>query len=81
MKHHTPSTVVKPSVAPTSAAYIGIDYHKRYSVYHVLDPEGRDLAKGRIEHHSPQDFVALVQRWNRGKGSRKGYGPMRQVTC
>ena len=65
MKHHTPSTVVKPSVATVSAAFIGIDYHKRYSVYHVLDPEGRDLAKGRIEHHSPQDFVALVKRWPR----------------
>jgi len=33
MKHHTPSTVVKPSVATVSAAFIGIDYHKRYSVY------------------------------------------------
>jgi transposase len=46
-----------------SASFIGIDYHKRYSVYHVVDAAGNSLAKGRIEHHSPQDFAALVRRW------------------
>jgi transposase len=46
-----------------SATFIGIDYHKRYSIHHVIDAAGNDLAKGRIEHHSPQDFVALVKRW------------------
>lgn len=37
-------------------AFIGIDFHKRYSVFHVVDADGKDLAKGRIEHHSPQEF-------------------------
>jgi transposase len=45
--------------------YIGIDYHKHYSVYHVIDGEGKDLAKGRIEHHSPLDFTVLVKQWPR----------------
>ena len=43
-----------------SAAFIVIDYHRRYSVDLVLDPEGRDLAKGRIEHYSPQDWTTLT---------------------
>jgi len=46
-------------------AFIGIDYHKRYSVFHAVDCDGRDLAKGRIEHHSPESFVHLVKRWQR----------------
>ena len=52
-----------PDVKPD--AFIGIDYHKHYSVFHVVDGEGKDLAKGRIEHHSPQGFVQLVKRWQR----------------
>ena len=44
-------------------AFIGIDFHKRYSVYHVVDGDDNDLAKGRIEHHSPEAFVLLVKRW------------------
>lgn len=36
------------------ATFIGIDFHKRYSVFHAIDAAGRDLGKGRIEHHSPQ---------------------------
>ena len=51
------------TVITESATFIGIDYHKHYSIYHVIDAAGNDLAKGRIEHHSPQDFVALVKRW------------------
>jgi transposase len=47
--------------------YIGIDYHKRYSVYCVLDERGEVLERGRIEHVDPGAFVALVQRW---KGCR-----------
>ena len=46
-----------------AATFIGIDYHKRYSVFHAVDAAGRDLGKGRIEHHSPQGFTQLVQRW------------------
>ncbi len=34
----------------------GIDYHKRYSVAHVLDPEGKKVCKGRIEPNSLAAF-------------------------
>ena len=30
--------------------FIGIDYHKRYSVYNVLDAQGDSLGQGRIDH-------------------------------
>ena len=43
--------------------YIGIDYHKRYSVYCVVDNGGEILMRGRIEHARPQEFVELVKRW------------------
>lgn len=43
--------------------YIGIDYHKRYSVYCVLEEKGECLERGRIEHASPEGFRALVRRW------------------
>jgi len=52
-----------PSIITESATFIGIDYHKRYSIYHGLDAAGVELGKGRIEHHSPQDFAALIKRW------------------
>lgn len=54
----------KPSqVGADEAVYIGIDYHKRYSVYHVLDGRGETLGEGRIEHARAQDFVELAKRW------------------
>jgi predicted NBD/HSP70 family sugar kinase len=43
--------------------YIGIDYHKHYSVYCVIDERGEELDRGRIEHVDPGDFVVLVKRW------------------
>lgn len=43
--------------------YVGIDYHKRYSVYCVVDNDGEILMRGRIEHARPQEFVELVKRW------------------
>lgn len=46
------------------ATFIGIDFHKRYSVYHVIDAAGRDLAQGRIDHRCPWEFATLVQRWS-----------------
>lgn len=49
-------TTEKPS-------YIGIDYHKRYSVYCVVDGQGEILERGRIEHLEPGAFVALAKRW------------------
>jgi transposase len=52
-----------PAILTESASFIGIDFHKRYSVWHAMDAAGSDLGKGRIEHHSPHDFAALVKRW------------------
>ena len=57
----TPSTVptTPASLRPPKAdAFIGIDFHKRYSGYHVFDPDGLDLAKGRIK----VDEAALAER-------------------
>lgn len=59
----TSSSSTAPNIVVEAATFIGIDYHKRYSIHHVIDAAGNDLAKGRIEHHSPQDFAALVKRW------------------
>ena len=54
----TPITETK-----TLKAFIGIDYHKRYSVYHVVDETGKDVAKGRIDHARPDEFGKLVERF------------------
>ena len=45
------------------AVYIGIDYHKRYSVFCVIDRDGEVLERGRIEHVRPEEFRKLVGRW------------------
>ena len=42
---------------------IGIDYHKRYSVFGVLDAQGMILERGRSDHLCPEQFVWLVRRW------------------
>jgi transposase len=53
-----------PSTLTASPAYFtGIDYHKRYSVYCVLNATGQIQARGRIEHAAPQEFAALVRKW------------------
>ena len=44
---------VQPAGVPT---FIGIDYHKAYSVYCVLDAQGSNLERGRIDHARPEDF-------------------------
>ena len=44
--------------------FIGIDYHKAYSVYNVLDVQGESLGQGRIDHAHPEDFRGLVRRWS-----------------
>jgi transposase len=44
-------------------SFIGIDYHKRYSVFCVLDAQGMILDRGRIDHLCPEQFVWLVRRW------------------
>ena len=43
--------------------YIGIDYHKGYSVFCVIDRDGEMLERGRIEHARPEEFGKLVGRW------------------
>ena len=64
-------TTTTPSTVPTTPAslrppkadvFTGIGVHKRYSVYHVLDSDGLELAKGRIDHAEPEDFADLVRR-------------------
>ena len=50
-------------ITTPAKTFIGIDYHKRYSVYHVLDEAGKDVAKRRIEHATPDEFGKLVKRW------------------
>ncbi len=47
----------------TESSFIGIDYHKRYSVYCVVDDHGEVLGQGRIEHAISGDFARLVERW------------------
>ena len=64
----SPSTVPAAPASlrpPKAEAFIGIDFHKRYSVYHVLDLDGLDLAKGCINPMKPGDFAELVGRWQR----------------
>lgn len=46
-----------------AATFIGIDYHKKYSVWHAIDAAGSDIGEGRIEHHCAHDFTTLVKRW------------------
>ena len=53
----------QPVQSEEMSAFIGIDYHKAYSVYSVLDAQGSRLGQGRIDHVHPEDFGALVRRW------------------
>ena len=62
-----------PNITHRAAVFIGIDFHKRYSVYRAVDYEGRELAKGRIEHHSPGEFGALGKTGS--GGGRRGVFP------
>jgi transposase len=51
------------AILKKESSFIGIDYHKRYSVFCVLDTQGVVLERGRIDHLCPEQFVALVRRW------------------
>jgi hypothetical protein len=53
---------VQPAGVPT---FIGIDYHKAYSVYCVLDAQGSNLERGRIDHACPEEFphVGATMAW------------------
>ena len=44
----------------TAMNYIGIDYHKRYSVVSILDEAGKIVAEERIEHAFPERFGELI---------------------
>ncbi len=55
MKIHPTQSIDEPS-------FIGIDYHKKYSVYCALDTRGEVLGQGRIDHIIPEDFLRLVER-------------------
>lgn len=53
-----------PSIqTPSPEYFIGLDYHKRYSVYCILNAAGQIQARGRIEHAAPDEFAALVKKW------------------
>ena len=60
-KQNTMTSITE--ITTPSKTFIGIDFRKRYSVYHVLDEAGKDFAKGRIEHTTPDEFGKLVKRW------------------
>lgn len=49
----------------SSEVYLGIDYHKRYSVYCALDAQGQEVGRGRIDHRCAEDFARLLGRWPR----------------
>ena len=53
----------QPVQSEEMPTFIGIDYHKAYSVYNVLDVQGESLGQGRIDHAHPEDFRGLVRRW------------------
>jgi hypothetical protein len=54
----------QPVQSEEMPTFIGIDYHKAYSVYSVLDAQGESLGQGCIDHAHPEDFRALVRRWS-----------------
>jgi hypothetical protein len=56
-------TALTTTITTPAKVFIGIDYHKRYSVYHVVDEAGKDVAKGRIDHATPDEFGNLVKRF------------------
>ena len=64
MKNQPTATNHAASTLSIASEYsIGIDYHKRYSVYCVVDAEGEIRARGRVDHARPSQFAALVKKW------------------
>ena len=57
------SATEKTQTERVQRVYIGIDYHKKYSIYAVVDEAGECVARGRIDHRRPEDFKALVKGW------------------
>jgi len=60
MKTNTPSN-------STPMLFAGIDYHKRYSVVHVLDVAGVKVKTGRIEPNSLPGFAAFFASFAPGR--------------
>ncbi|MFM8981774.1 MAG: hypothetical protein ACKOLA_02505 [Spartobacteria bacterium] len=52
----------KQNTTHNNPSYIGIDFHKRYSVFCAIDSADRILERGRIDHSTPQLFIDLVKR-------------------
>ena len=59
MKTNTPSS-------STPMLFAGIDYHKRYSVVHVLDASGATVKKGRIEPNGLGGFAGFFAGFPKG---------------
>ena len=57
----------KPTTSHNNPVSIGIDFHKRYSVFCVLDAKGGILERGRIEHTTPELFVELAKRYPKAR--------------
>jgi hypothetical protein len=52
----------QPVQSEEMPVFIGIDYHKAYSVHNVLNVQGESLGQGCIDHAHPEDFSSLVRR-------------------
>ena len=59
--------MTKPTPSHNSPVSIGIDFHKRYSVFCVLDAKGGILERGRIAHTTPELFVELAKRYPKAR--------------
>lgn len=46
--------------------FAGIDYHKRYSVVHVMDAAGATVKKGRVEPNSLGGFAGFFAEFPKG---------------
>jgi transposase len=44
--------------------YTGIDHHKRYSVAHTVDAQGRRLAEARIDYNRPEAFASYFAKFD-----------------
>ena len=52
--------MTKPTTPHNIPVYIGIDFHKRYSVFCAIDASDRVLERGRIDHTMPELFNDLI---------------------
>jgi len=60
--------MTKPTAPYNDPVSIGIDFHKRYSVYCVIEnASGSILERGRIDHATPDLFVELAKRYPKAR--------------